>query len=43
VQAGPLVDGVSGHPTATVDGLSWQQYGSVLVKIGASRSTTPVS
>ncbi len=35
VQAGPLVDGVTGQPTATVDGLTWQQYVEVLVKIGA--------
>ncbi|MGL6076848.1 MAG: glutamate cyclase domain-containing protein [Fimbriiglobus sp.] len=26
VQAGPLVDGVSGRMTATVDGLSWEDY-----------------
>jgi len=34
VEAGPLVDGVLGTPTATVDGLSWPQYASVLTRIG---------
>ena len=33
VQEGPLVDGVSGTPSATVDGLTWGQYAEVLVKI----------
>jgi len=33
VEKGPLVDGVSGKPSATVDGLSWEQYAEVLVKI----------
>jgi hypothetical protein len=35
VRAGPLVDGVTGKPTATVDGLSWEQYAAPLEKIGA--------
>lgn len=34
VQAGPLVDGVTGKPTATVDGLSWERYSEVLTRIG---------
>lgn len=33
VDAGPLVDGVTGKPSATVDGLTWEQYAEVLVKI----------
>ncbi len=33
VQAGPLVDGVTGQPTATVDGLSWDEYSKPLKKI----------
>ena len=42
VHAGPLVDGVTGQPTATVDGLTWEQYAEVLVKIGESlASGTP--
>ncbi len=35
VAAGPLVDGVAGHPSATVDGLTWEQYADVLVGVGA--------
>lgn len=34
VEAGPLVDGVTGQPTATVDGLSWSDYIQPLVEIG---------
>ncbi len=34
VAAGPLVDGVTGKPSATVDGLTWEQYASVLTKVG---------
>ena len=34
VAAGPLVDGVTGQPSATVDGLTWEQYADVLVRIG---------
>src|SRR5262249_47294886 len=34
VNAGPLVDASLGKPSATVDGLSWEQYADVLVKIG---------
>jgi D-glutamate cyclase len=33
VRAGPLVDGVRGLPTATVDGLSWEDYTKPLVRI----------
>ena len=33
VEEGPLVDGPLGTPTATVDGLSWQQYTEVLTRI----------
>lgn len=33
VQAGPLVDGVTGKQTATVDGLSWEDYARPLVRI----------
>ncbi|MBI1830314.1 MAG: DUF4392 domain-containing protein [Planctomycetes bacterium] len=35
VDAGPLVDGVLGTPTASVDGLEWNQYARVLTRIGA--------
>lgn len=35
VEKGPLVDGVLGKPSITVDGLSWQDYSGVLVKIEA--------
>lgn len=34
VQAGPLVDGVTGKPSATVDGLTWEEYAGVLTKLG---------
>ena len=34
VDAGPLVDGVTGRQTATVDGLSWDDYIKPLVEIG---------
>ena len=33
VDAGPLVDGVTGQQTATVDGLSWEQYIAPLLRI----------
>ena len=33
VQEGPLVDGVTGKQTATVDGLSWDEYTKPLVRI----------
>ncbi len=33
VRAGPLVDGVTGKQTATVDGLSWDEYTKPLVRI----------
>jgi hypothetical protein len=33
VKSGPLVDGVTGKPTATVDGLTWEQYAEVLMKM----------
>jgi hypothetical protein len=35
VDAGPLVDGVTGAPTATVDGLTWEQFADVLVKVNS--------
>ncbi len=35
VDFGPLVDGVTGARTATVDGLAFERYGEVLKKIGA--------
>ncbi|HKI38209.1 MAG TPA: glutamate cyclase domain-containing protein [Gemmataceae bacterium] len=34
VERGPLVDGVAGRPTATVDGLTWEQYAEPLVAMG---------
>jgi hypothetical protein len=34
VQEGPLVDGVAGKPSATVDGLHWAPYAKILTKIG---------
>ncbi len=34
VREGPLVDGVTGKPTPTVDGLSWEEYAKPLVQIG---------
>jgi hypothetical protein len=34
VQEGPLVDGVTGKPSATVDGLTWEEYSKMLVAIG---------
>lgn len=33
VREGPLVDGVTGQQTATVDGLSWEEYAKPLVQI----------
>jgi hypothetical protein len=33
VREGPLVDGVTGRQTATVDGLSWDEYAKPLVRI----------
>ena len=33
VEQGPLVDGVTGKPSATVDGLTWEQYAGILRKI----------
>jgi hypothetical protein len=33
VENGPLVDGVTGKQTATVDGLTWEQYAEVLEKM----------
>jgi hypothetical protein len=33
VREGPLVDGVTGKQTATVDGLSWEEYAKPLVRI----------
>jgi hypothetical protein len=34
VERGPLVDGVIGRPTATVDGLSWEEYAEPLAAMG---------
>jgi hypothetical protein len=34
VERGPLVDGVVGRPTTTVDGLTWEQYAEPLVAMG---------
>jgi len=33
VKEGPLVDGVTGQQTATVDGLSWDEYAKPLIRI----------
>jgi hypothetical protein len=33
VEQGPLVDGVTGRPTATVDGLTWEQYAEPLMRL----------
>ena len=33
VEQGPLVDGVTGKSSATVDGLTWEEYAEVLTKI----------
>lgn len=33
VREGPLIDGVTGQPTATVDGLSWDEYIAPLLRI----------
>ncbi|MGL6096580.1 MAG: glutamate cyclase domain-containing protein [Fimbriiglobus sp.] len=35
VREGPLVDGVTGKQTATVDGLTWDEYAGPLARIGA--------
>jgi D-glutamate cyclase len=35
VEEGELVDGVLGKPSATVDGLTWEQYAGVLTRIRA--------
>lgn len=35
VREGPLVDGVTGQQTATVDGLTWDEYAKPLVRIRA--------
>lgn len=36
VERGPLVDGVTGLPTATVDGLSFEKYADVLQKLAST-------
>lgn len=41
VDAGPLVDGVTGQQTATVDGLSWDDYIKPLVEIGRIVKSSP--
>jgi len=35
VERGPLVDGVTGERTATVDGLAFDEYAGPLRRIGA--------
>jgi D-glutamate cyclase len=35
VEQGPLVDGVSGQPSVTVDGLSFERYAEPLRRLGA--------
>jgi hypothetical protein len=35
VEQGPLVDGVLGRPSVTVDGLTWEQYAEPLAAMGA--------
>ena len=40
MKAGPLVDGVKGQPSATVDGLTWDQYAEVLKEIGGATRRT---
>jgi hypothetical protein len=35
VEKGPLVDGVSGQPAVTVDGLSFDRYAEPLRRLGA--------
>jgi hypothetical protein len=37
VEAGPLVDGVTGLQTATVDGLPFERYAEILTRLGAIR------
>jgi hypothetical protein len=39
VERGPLVDGVSGQRTATVDGLPFDRYAQVLERIGGILSS----
>ena len=43
VDEGPLVDGVLGKPSATVDGLTWEQYAAVLTKIGEMTRKSPTA
>ena len=38
VREGPLVDGVAGVQRATVDGLTWEEYAEVLLRIGNIRA-----
>jgi hypothetical protein len=38
VEQGPLVDGVTGKPTVTVDGLDFEGYAELLRRLGAMRS-----
>ena len=33
VRQGPLVDGVTGRPTATVDGLAFERYAEILTRL----------
>ncbi len=39
VREGPLVDGVTGKQTATVDGLTWDEYVKPLIRIGEILAT----
>lgn len=41
VEQGPLVDGVLARPSATIDGLTWEQYTSVLPKLAALLERLP--
>ncbi len=41
IDFGPLVDGASGQRTATVDGISFEEYSEVLRQIGAVLTPPP--
>jgi hypothetical protein len=43
VEEGPLVDGVAGKESATVDGLTWSQYAEALVKIRELMQKSPTA
>jgi hypothetical protein len=40
VEAGPLVDGVTGKQTATIDGLTWEEYAKVLTACGLALASS---